>query len=298
MTTAMTRGMWMVALAAAWGASPVNAGEPCDSPLDLTGWSLFDPDNDWGFSNPTPTSIRLDEQDTSPEVHPGWVVSDFVLAPTATIEFDLQVQNSSGDDDFIGFGFSWLDGSHSYLMDWKKGTQSFNWGDDGVVVNDDAAEAGLKIKRIDGSYTWDGLWGGSDGAGVTTIAGPAGGGWSAGTTYHFVVELEPGRIIVTRDGAPLFDVMDASYAGGAGSIALYGFSQDNLILSEVCITPNPTTADACPADLNDDGVVDGADLGLLLANWDGPGASDIDQSGFTDGADLGLLLASWGDCPT
>lgn len=55
--------------------------------------------------------------------------------------------------------------------------------------------------------------------------------------------------------------------------------------------------DAEPAavapDLNGDGVVDGADLGLLLAAWGQPGG-DLDGSGATDGADLGLLLAAWG----
>lgn len=50
-----------------------------------------------------------------------------------------------------------------------------------------------------------------------------------------------------------------------------------------------------PADLDANGVVDGGDLGLLLAGW---GTSDVDldldQSGIVDGGDLGLLLASWG----
>ena len=54
--------------------------------------------------------------------------------------------------------------------------------------------------------------------------------------------------------------------------------------------------DAEPAavgpDLNGDGAVDGADLGLLLAAWGQPGG-DLDGSGTTDGADLGLLLAAW-----
>ncbi len=275
-------------------AAPAFPGAPCTEPLDLTGWSLFDPDNDWTFSNPTPTTIRLDEKVGSSSVHPGWVVSDFVLAPTATIEFDLSVAAGTGDDDILGFGFSWLDGAHSYLLDWKKNSQNFNWNDDGVIVNDDTAEQGLKIKRINGSYTWDGLWGGSDGAGVSTIAGPAGGPWNAGTVYHFVINLSPGHITVTRDGVDLFDVDDPTYPGGQGAISAYGFSQDNIIVDQVCITPTPTV---CPADLNNDGQVDGADLGLLLAAWNSNDANaDLDGSGLVDGADLGLILASWGDC--
>ena len=55
----------------------------------------------------------------------------------------------------------------------------------------------------------------------------------------------------------------------------------------------------CPPDLNLDGTVNGADLGLLLSNW-GPctGSCIYDQNadGMINGADLGLLLSSWGPC--
>lgn len=45
-------------------------------------------------------------------------------------------------------------------------------------------------------------------------------------------------------------------------------------------------------DLNGDGVVDGADLGLLLGAW-GQSGGDLDGDGTTNGADLGLLLGAW-----
>jgi uncharacterized protein (DUF2141 family) len=48
------------------------------------------------------------------------------------------------------------------------------------------------------------------------------------------------------------------------------------------------------ADIDGDGVVDGNDLGLLLASWGGTGAADIDGDGRVDGNDLGALLAGWG----
>lgn len=47
-----------------------------------------------------------------------------------------------------------------------------------------------------------------------------------------------------------------------------------------------------PADLNGDGGVHGADLGMLLADWGTP-AGDLNGDGTTNGADLGLLLAAW-----
>jgi len=47
------------------------------------------------------------------------------------------------------------------------------------------------------------------------------------------------------------------------------------------------------ADLTGDGIVDGADLGELLAGWGEAGPSDLNCDGTTDGADLGVLLANW-----
>ena len=51
---------------------------------------------------------------------------------------------------------------------------------------------------------------------------------------------------------------------------------------------------ANPADLNGDGVVNGADLGFMLGGWGLPGITDINHDGTTNGADLGQLLGSWG----
>jgi hypothetical protein len=56
-----------------------------------------------------------------------------------------------------------------------------------------------------------------------------------------------------------------------------------------------------PGDLNGDGCVDQADLGILLADWgctggDCPG--DCDGDGDTDQSDVGILLSHWGEgCP-
>lgn len=50
-----------------------------------------------------------------------------------------------------------------------------------------------------------------------------------------------------------------------------------------------------PSDLNDDGVVDGADLGLLLGDWGkcNDCGGDLNDDGIVDGADLGTLLGAW-----
>jgi hypothetical protein len=68
---------------------------------------------------------------------------------------------------------------------------------------------------------------------------------------------------------------------------------------DACSTRNVTVefVDPCPADLNGDNVVNGLDLGLVLAAWGTP-KQDITGDAVTDGTDLGILLASWGACET
>ena len=56
----------------------------------------------------------------------------------------------------------------------------------------------------------------------------------------------------------------------------------------------------CVGDLDGNGRVNGADIGLLLGEWGAAGGTtgaDIDGNGTVNGADLGLLLGAWGQCP-
>ena len=67
-------------------------------------------------------------------------------------------------------------------------------------------------------------------------------------------------------------------------------------------TMSAEVVDACIADLNNDSIVSGADLGLLIASWGpcsatGPCIGDLTGNGFVNGADLGLMVAAWGPCP-
>ena len=55
----------------------------------------------------------------------------------------------------------------------------------------------------------------------------------------------------------------------------------------------------CPADFDEDGMVGGPDLGLLLGYWrnsDAFPSGDLNFDGDIDAADLGLLLGYWGFC--
>ncbi len=56
---------------------------------------------------------------------------------------------------------------------------------------------------------------------------------------------------------------------------------------------------ACVADLDGDGAVTGADLGILLGQWGCAGtcSADLDGDGWVGGPDLGILVSQWGKCP-
>ncbi len=87
----------------------------------------------------------------------------------------------------------------------------------------------------------------------------------------------------------LFDaVCGEVYLIQFGAWASQGQGTGELVLS--------CAGDSCdnPADINGDGVVDGADLTILLAAWGTDNAlSDLNGDGIVDGADLTILLAAW-----
>lgn len=75
-------------------------------------------------------------------------------------------------------------------------------------------------------------------------------------------------------------------------IAGKGSDTLEIVLETTC------PGDECIGDVNQDGVVDGLDLGLLLAGWGGSGpVGDLDGDGQVGGGDLGVMLADWGFCP-
>ena len=46
-------------------------------------------------------------------------------------------------------------------------------------------------------------------------------------------------------------------------------------------------------DFNNDGDIDGYDLGMMFAGWGMDGETDINDDGVTNGLDLGILLENW-----
>ena len=54
----------------------------------------------------------------------------------------------------------------------------------------------------------------------------------------------------------------------------------------------------CIGDINDNGTVNSADLGFLIAAWGTNDAgADLNGDGLVDSEDLGLILSNWGSCP-
>ena len=97
----------------------------------------------------------------------------------------------------------------------------------------------------------------------------------------------------------------ASVLAGADEIAFttyqpgwgFGFTDFDVRFDNVRFTA--CSSPTCPADLTEDGLVDGQDLARVLAYW-GPCDSgcpeDLNGNGFVDGGDIAIMLGFWGPC--
>ncbi|MBL9148312.1 MAG: hypothetical protein JNM94_06415 [Phycisphaerae bacterium] len=92
-----------------------------------------------------------------------------------------------------------------------------------------------------------------------------------------------------------FYTNNASFNDGTGW-SLFSFGSGCSGVANYVATIELAAPETCTGDLNDDGLVDGADLGILLGQWGSRGSADFDGSGSVDGADLGTLLGAWGPC--
>jgi hypothetical protein len=159
----------------------------------------------------------------------------------------------------------------------------------------------------------------SDGKSWSTVPGEADGGLptmaflDAGPYQSFAGEI-PADPALPVDPALTPDALigleyaqlQEAYAGGCGGtgvdLASAGLPFARFVRISVSLNaPQVPEIDAvvavrpqgAPADLNADGIVDGADLGILLGAWGSSSPADLDGSGTVDGADLGALLGSW-----
>ncbi|MFO0873439.1 MAG: hypothetical protein U0575_05650 [Phycisphaerales bacterium] len=94
-------------------------------------------------------------------------------------------------------------------------------------------------------------------------------------------------------GSTLFDptigvpgAIQASYGTAVGADGTI-FAECSGLMVQV-FAPSPSSPD-----IDCDGLVGPADLGVLLAAWGGSGPADLDADGAVGGGDLGILLGAW-----
>ena len=165
---------------------------------------------------------------------------------------------SASDDDYIGFALGYNAGdvtnpSADYLLvDWKRGTQSFDFqspsNDPGTV-----AYRGLSVSQVSGIPSADEFWGHttlSAGSGLTelqraTNLGSV--GWNVGVEYEFTFDFGPNDLEVYVNGTKELDITGSF---NNGSLAFYNFSQASVLYSafdveqgsfEVTDVPEPVT---------------------------------------------------------
>lgn len=118
------------------------------------------------------------------------------------------------------------------------------------------------------------------------------------TNLAVFASCTPGAVIACNDdacGSVASEVTFDVVCGQRFLIAIGGSSPSTSLGSGI-VTVSQSGA-GCPppvvGDLTGDGVVNGADLGIVLTSWGSNGPGDINGDGIVDGADLGLILTNW-----
>lgn len=170
--------------------------------------------------------------------------SDFQAINTNAIG---KIKVAGGDDDFIGFvlGFNPGDSTSAadyLLLDWKRATQSFNFGSPSTSPGGDAL-VGLAVSRVTGIPDADEFWqhanlsGTPAGSGLTELARATNlgsTGWVLGTEYEFDFAFTATSLQVSVDGVLEIDIA-GSFSNGR--LGFYNFSQANVTYSSFTIDP-------------------------------------------------------------
>ena len=118
-------------------------------------------------------------------------------------------------------------------------------------------------------------------------------GWS-GTGAEDPVTFEP-RLPENRTFADVLAGADEIVFTTAQPGYAFGFTDFDLRIDNISITTQ--SSQPCPADIDNNGVVDAGDLGILLVLWGhAKTAADLNHDGIVNAADLGILLVEWGPC--
>lgn len=202
-------------VAAAFFASQAHAAPV---PVDLSSWTV-DGNGNWTLAADNNSAFQ--SLNSAPTVlHNGTNSQGTSLAGTITVE------ETGGDDDFIGFVLGYTQGdidgnpdTDYIVVDWKQGTQS-GW------------DAGLSISRVTGAIqtcgtcTSSNAWQHEGNVELLARATNLGNtGWTDNTTYNFQIDFTSTLIRVYVDG-----VLELSVAGSFadGAFGFYNFSQPKV----------------------------------------------------------------------
>ncbi len=258
-----------------------------------------------GGMNPVPLDVFVDgKYQTSVEMEPNgdwkiWrkVFVELALAPGSHV---IRIQSTANAGllidrlDTPDLPYTPLDPSmvfrhHRSIIDWKHATSQSR-----VPTIDADGSATVALLGSPDCPVAGTPFAGNCASGCVSVDDPR---WPDEWRGHFFSDYVYGWIRVLRLGADGSPIAVEPFYTGAGAItsltvdphsgAMLGIRWNN---SPIKITP---PAPIRPEDLNGDGLVNGGDLGLLLANWGQFGVGDLDDDGIVSGGDLGLLLSAF-----
>lgn len=242
--------------------------------------------------NPIPVSPWTRPQPGDPIFIAGWGYDEFGSCSYPVGERNmLRVADTTMKD-----GFNWC-----FLVEYPSAS---NEGVSGPSCHDSGG--GVIVENADGTLTLVGVvFNTSSAYAVDTfhVINP---------DYHLVCCFDPQSRCADADGNGLVEYADVLFIrANSGPCPPEGdcpadLNKDGVadIRDEVMVYGQMGTMcgvpDNCFGDVNRDGLVNGADLGVLTFEWGLHSCgitSDINGDGVVNGVDLGLLLATWGLCP-
>ena len=187
-------------------------------------------------------------------------------AQNTAISGNIQVQETGGDDDFIGFVLGFNPGdlanaaANYILVDWKQGNQTL-FGGTGL--------AGLAISQVTGALpNGSGAWWHNPAADVTELqrgANLGNVGWVDNQSYAFDISFTAANITVKVDGV---EELNINGAFADGRVGFYNYSQSSVNYSAIGQAPACGTRGqpACPVSVPEPGSIGSLALfGLGLA---------------------------------
>jgi hypothetical protein len=221
------------------------------------------------------------DSDTKTVAVVGW--SDLVLAPTNPTWTGVTLDTFHLDPADVSFHFDLF--CFPFL-----GCQSLDVSVTGLVLDTTAPVSSPLSGTGAASFANAPFF--LQGAYTTTGIATASGTLANATTSNFGCRVTPQANQTVRIDqasiAPITTVVDpASLPAGVNSLTITFAT--NLANTTFVGAWTPFN----PYDLNGDGLVNGADLAVLLTNWGGGKQGDLNGDGLIDAADLSILLSNW-----